>query len=322
MGNYTGGREVTFAIQKAAVTEVILADDTLVYNGRKQTVSALKVMANDLEVPLSDCEFRGNEGMKTGTYTFTASPVSSENFTGTASREWKILASKISQVTAVLSEDHFVYDGNEKKPAVTVKDGSAVLAEGRDYSLRYENNIHAGIATAILTGQGNYTGTKELSFTIDPANIDTIDLTDSVLSYTGSQQSPVISAVYADGMEVPSSAYEVSGNTGTEARDYELIVTAVSGGDYEGTVSAPWSIIPAEVKTFALEISPKEFVYDGTEKIPSVTVKDGEKVLAEGSDYTLTITDNTDAGRGLVTVTGIGGYQGKRTMSFVIHKEL
>ena len=55
---------------------------------------------------------------------------------------------------------------------------------------------------------------------------------------------------------------------------------------------------------------------------PTVTVKDGETVLTEGTDYTLAITNNTGSPTQMVTatvtVTGMGGYVGTNTKEFRI----
>ena len=55
---------------------------------------------------------------------------------------------------------------------------------------------------------------------------------------------------------------------------------------------------------------------------PTVTVKDGETVLIEGTDYTLAITNNTGSATQMVTatvtVTGMGGYVGTNTREFRI----
>ena len=55
---------------------------------------------------------------------------------------------------------------------------------------------------------------------------------------------------------------------------------------------------------------------------PTVTVKDGETELTEGTDYTLAITNNTGSATQMVTatvtVTGMGGYVGTNTREFRI----
>ena len=61
------------------------------------------------------------------------------------------------------------YTGKEHKPAVTVKLGSAKLTEGVDYTVTYKNNVNAGMATAVVTGKGDYTGTAKTTFQISKA---------------------------------------------------------------------------------------------------------------------------------------------------------
>jgi hypothetical protein len=60
----------------------------------------------------------------------------------------------------------YVYNGSPIMPVMI--DG---LAEGRDYTITYENNINAGTATVIIVGQGNYYGTLSETFTISPKPI-------------------------------------------------------------------------------------------------------------------------------------------------------
>ena len=49
---------------------------------------------------------------------------------------------------------------------------------------------------------------------------------------------------------------------------------------------------------------------------PEVTVKDGEKVLTLNTDYTVSYTNNVNAGTATVTITGIGNYSGTATKNF------
>lgn len=58
-------------------------------------------------------------------------------------------------------------------------------------------------------------------------------------------------------------------------------------------------------------------VYTGKEIKPAVTIKDGSKTLTEGTDFTVTYSNNTKVGTADVTVRGIGGYRDvlKRTFN-------
>ncbi len=62
------------------------------------------------------------------------------------------------------------------------------------------------------------------------------------------------------------------------------------------------------------------FVYDGTPKMPDVTVKHGDKTLIKDEDYTIEYSDNVNAGKGKITIKGKGAYIGRRTFEFDIQK--
>ena len=60
--------------------------------------------------------------------------------------------------------------------------------------------------------------------------------------------------------------------------------------------------------------------YTGSAKKPNVIVKDGETTLVEGKDYTVTYSNNTNAGTATVTITGKGNYTGSVSKNFTINK--
>lgn len=64
-----------------------------------------------------------------------------------------------------------------------------------------------------------------------------------------------------------------------------------------------------------------EYIYDGKEKKPEVIVKDEDsKQLTLSKDYTISYSDNVNAGEGKITITGIGNYEGKVVQKFSIEK--
>ena len=60
--------------------------------------------------------------------------------------------------------------------------------------------------------------------------------------------------------------------------------------------------------------------YTGSAKKPNVTVKDGDYTLVEDKDYTVTYSNNTNAGTATATVTGKGNYTGSVSKNFTINK--
>ena len=71
--------------------------------------------------------------------------------------------------TFTLSTTSYIYDGEVKKPSVTVKDSAGnVLKNGTDYTLSYPSGCkNSGTYTVTVTMKGNYSGTKTLYFTIE-----------------------------------------------------------------------------------------------------------------------------------------------------------
>ena len=69
-----------------------------------------------------------------------------------------------------LSYQNCTYDGQAKKPTVSVKNGSSTLTARTDYTVSYADNTNACTATANVTGAGNYKGEKSVTFTINKAN--------------------------------------------------------------------------------------------------------------------------------------------------------
>lgn len=65
-----------------------------------------------------------------------------------------------------LAASTYVYDGKEVKPEVTVLLEDTTLNEGTDYRLEYQDNNRVGEASVSVTGIGNYTDTKTVSFQI------------------------------------------------------------------------------------------------------------------------------------------------------------
>lgn len=66
-----------------------------------------------------------------------------------------------------LDRTSFVYDGTAKYPRVTVTNNlGQVLAQDTDYTLRYSNNVGAGVGTVEVFGL-TYSGSRTINFTIE-----------------------------------------------------------------------------------------------------------------------------------------------------------
>ena len=66
--------------------------------------------------------------------------------------------------------------------------------------------------------------------------------------------------------------------------------------------------------SFSISLSQTSYVYDGTAKTPTVTIRDGDTLLTNGKDYSVSYSNNINAGTATVTVTGMGEYSQKENV--------
>ncbi|MCR4991958.1 MAG: hypothetical protein K6A45_02830 [Lachnospiraceae bacterium] len=118
--------------------------------------------------------------------------------------------------------------------------------------------------------------------------------------------------------------YTISRITGENVGDYSITPEgdAVQGNYNVTYVSGIYKIVTSTVDTFIIELSKDDYVYDGTEKKPTITVK-AETVVIPTTEYEVTYSDNINAGTATVTVTdnANGNYNvSSGTKSFTINK--
>ncbi|MGV8083943.1 MAG: OmpL47-type beta-barrel domain-containing protein [Coriobacteriia bacterium] len=105
--------------------------------------------------------YSGNVNVGTATATITGKG----EYGGTKSATFKITAKAISSATIGAIPEQ-TRTGSAVTPTVTVTDGGKTLVKDTDYTVAYANNVEVGTATVTITGKGNYTGTKNATFTI------------------------------------------------------------------------------------------------------------------------------------------------------------
>ena len=232
------------------------------------------------------------------------------------------------------------YNGKPQKPTVQVKDGSKVLQEKVDYYLRYTNNSKAGEATIEVVGKGSYKDSKVLKFTIGKAD-NPITASNITKAYSEREQTAPIKpeAKYKSGIKYSSDNPRISVNSsGTikvQARytgKATITITIPESANYKGstkkitvTVASAGKISDTGAKVFISDSSvikkvTGKAVYNGKPQTPAVQVTFGKQKLEQGIDYSLSYRNNTNAGKGTVTIIGKGMYSGSATLSFTIAK--
>lgn len=91
----------------------------------------------------------------------------------------KISNTKVSGI----SGKSFTYTGKYIKPSITITYKGKKLKLAKDYKVTFISNKKIGKATAVITGIGNYSGTRKVNFTIIPAKVKA-----NVLTVKGKKQ--------------------------------------------------------------------------------------------------------------------------------------
>ena len=329
-GIYTGSKEISFEIKKAQI-EAKISGYTGIYDGTNHGIS--------IEVIKPEEGATIKYGTEEGNYTQTVSPtytepgrytiyyeITAQNYeTKTGREQIEISLKTIENANVTIENTEYIYDGTEKQPEVIVKDKDTTLTKGVDYTISYTNNINAGTAKVIITGKGVYTGSKEISFEIKKAQIEA-----KISGYTGIYDGtnhgisievikPEEGATIKYGTEEGNYTQTVS-PTYTEPGRY-TIYYEITAQNYETKTGREQIEISLKtIENANVTIENTEYIYDGTEKQPEVIVKDKDTTLTKGVDYTISYTNNINAGTAKVIITGKGVYTGSKEITFEIKK--
>ena len=244
----------------------------------------------------------------------------------------------------------YTYDGTAKQPTPTVYDNAtnritAPVKGGdgewdythSDYKYSYNNNIAAGTKTAVLiiTGQGNYTGSFQILYTIDAREIglSTITVTgiaDSVYNHGAQKETPTLTDTVVGNatLELGTDfevSYERDGGAAADFTNVGTITLVITGkGNYTGSRTVSYEITAYDLSGAGAvtigSVVNQTYTGAGITPEPGITVNfDGSEVtLVKGTDFEYTYTDNVNAGTATITVTGKGNYKLSATGTFVI----
>lgn len=216
------------------------------------------------------------------------------------------------KVYAELDENkNIIYSGSELKPSVKVYYNwdnmfSVQLKEGSDYNVTYSDNINAGTATAIVTGIGAYSGTKNVTFTIEPKKISspTFDGLKPEYTYTGQKVEPEFALMDGETV-IPSSEYEVSYSDNTEVGTATITITDATGGNYDINCKAEFDIVKADPVISELPVA-DPISYDPHKTLNEASISGGAVIGVSGENITGTWSWADDSTVPVVDVTDYG----------------
>lgn len=314
-------------VKKVRALNTPQAGQMAIYEEDRQLTEAKDVTSGS-ELTFTIDTAKANLGK--GRHTLTAKFVGSQNMAAQAETvQVYIRQAAIARADVAVAGESFIYTGSPITPAVsvTLKNGTQLMKD-RDYTLAYTNHTNAGTATVTVTGIGNYIGEAKKTFVISKAAAPEISwptasaitcgekVSDSLLSGGSTQYGTF---AWSDTVKdtipaVGTYSYKVVFTPSADTKNnYETITTTEK--EISLTVNAK-SLTGANVTVSG------SYTYTGQAQIPAadaVTVQlDGKTI--PNDRYTISASDNTNAGQATVTVTGKDDYIGTASGTFTIGK--
>ena len=291
-GNFTGTiTEQSTGMAKATPTVTApVAKNNLVYNTSALVLTdAGSTTGGTMQYSLDNISWSNDipSGTNAGDYTIYYRVVGNSNYNDVAAQSIPVSianANMSADITAV--GYNAVFDNQAHTISVNIPEGASIkygITEGTynlDVAPEYTN---AGTSTVYYkVEKANYNAvTGSADVVITAKDIVNAEITlGEALTYTGSELTRDFTVALLDGIEVD---YTVSGNTGTDAGDYELTINGQ--GNFTGSKSASWSIAKATQSAPETPVAVNETIKakaDG--KITGVT-SDMEYKLEGASEY-------------------------------------
>lgn len=336
-GNYSGKADATFTIKRQSIEdESVLMDEyvAVAYNKKSQKPNPSLSWNGKKLTNKKDYTFDAVAYSEPGTYKVTVTGIG--NYEGTRIMtfeivEFGVLVTKLS-FSKVPDQE---YTGEAVTPPVTVtyknNGKETVLKAGSNYTIDYVNNKNVGTASVIITGMGNYKGAKRINFKIKPAakmsqtgiTLDWSSYKNLTPVYTGEPIKPTSYTVSFQSKTgvVPlkeGKDYKVTYQNNDKAGTASIIFTGI--GAYTGTVKKTFKIQAYDISQLAKSVTmEKSYAYQKNGCKPKPEIAFGDRLLKEGTDYTLTYKNASKAGNSAyVTIKGKGNFKGTFTKDFSV----
>lgn len=211
IGKYVGTVTKNFTIAKANVKNLKVSGISDVrYNpaGAKPT-NMIIANGNVVLVEGTDYTVKFANYTKVGTATVTIT--GKGNYEGTITKTYKVVAAPIPNafVTGITNKS---YTGKAITQKIKVRAYGRDLKEGTDYTVTYKNNKNVGTATVTITGKGNYTSSKKVTFKIaiaKPSKLTTSKRTASSVTLSWKKSADKVTGYEISRSTKKNSGYKV-----------------------------------------------------------------------------------------------------------------
>lgn len=313
-GNYIVNGNKTFTINKKEVTSPTIEFEPTEYTYTgKEIKPVITVKDSNDTIDSSEYTVEYEKNLNVGTATIKVINKDGGNYIVNGQATFEIKKKEINgKITLANEEEKFIYNREEQKPEIIVKDENDDVVSEDLYKETYNNNINAGTATiTIESNNDNYTITGTKTFEIEKADITSISIEDNTVTYDGKEHSVTVTGSVVGGKieySIDEENYSETMPTFTNAGTYTVYykVTKANYNDLSG--SSKVTINRKEITKDNATIEPvnKEMVVTGEEITQDVIVKLGDTSIPE-SEYTVTFENNKKIGTATIKVTDKDG---------------
>lgn len=194
---------------------------------------------------------------------------------------FKIVACDIANVsfrfTDSENENEYEYETTEIKPNFIASYYNEALKESKDYSIKYQNNIELSTTTnasIILTGMGNYKGSKTVEFKIIAKNIAKLNVEEIANQYyNGTEIKPEVIMFNNKTLLILDKDFSVAYKNNTGVGVATIAITGL--GNYSGQSEVSFVITYKELSEDKIAKVTSIVAYVGT-KLSTITLPANE----------------------------------------------
>lgn len=299
--------------------------DNLTFDGNTQTPVIIK--DRDAILPQGAYRITYANNRNAGKATVTIKGIN--NYTGTRKLSFTIAHRSIndSRITVNPVKDQ-AYSGKAIAVVPIIKDGNRrnlTLTNNQDFSIVYKNNIMPGVSEIEITGKGNYSGTKTITYNILPRNIAKLSMAKikpqpyqggipvrpAVVLRDGTKELTDdidFTTIYTNNTNVGTATVTIAGKEGTiyagstRVVEYEIAKVNLATG--------------VTVKNFGDRSFTTKQEYEQDKM--TLTLPNGT-LLRKGVDYAVRYTNNTGIGTATMTISALSdNYTGTIIKTFKI----
>lgn len=272
------------------------------------------------------------------------------NYAEMITAHFEIVPKQVGGLT-ITAPDYLIYNGKEQRISVTVKDGKKKLSAKNDYTQTItfvpegaesgtvvEKAKEAGIYQIKIAMKGNYDGEVTVPCKVvkdkELLTKAKVTLPSNALDYKDGAavefENPAQIIVKLGSKVIPQKAEDGTDNyvityvNNREVGTASVVITGVETGKYVGSCSKTFTVkgTPFSAKTIEITEFQTNLPYTGRTIYQNPVLKDKatSTVLEKNVDYKVTYTNNLNAGKATMVLTGISKYSGTIKQTFTIDK--